>query len=167
MTPSETVLLARYVKACCPQQAIDEYTPDAWHDLLGDLTLTDCRAAVAAVAKRQPFVAPAEIRGEVKRIREDRLARTPLPAPPAELADDPERYKRALAVNLGRIADGMTVRKALTGPLPGEPPAEWQEARDSVKPPEPVKRDPREVAREQVEEARAKREAAARGEGAA
>ena len=58
MTHAETVLLTRYVKACCPQQAIDEYTPDAWHDLLGDLALADCRAAAAAVAKRQPFVAP-------------------------------------------------------------------------------------------------------------
>ena len=48
MTPHETLLLTRYVKACCPQQAIDEYTPDAWHDLLGDLSLADCRAAVVA-----------------------------------------------------------------------------------------------------------------------
>ena len=34
MTPSETVLFIRYVRACCPQQAIDEYTADAWHDVL-------------------------------------------------------------------------------------------------------------------------------------
>ena len=38
MTPQETLLLTRYVKACCPQQAMDDFTPDAWHDLLGDLT---------------------------------------------------------------------------------------------------------------------------------
>ena len=86
MTPQETVLLTAYVKACCPQQAIGEYTPDAWHDLLGDLRLDDCREAAAAVAKRQPFVAPAEIRAEVRKIRDDRLARTPLPPPAAELA---------------------------------------------------------------------------------
>ena len=115
MTPQETLMLTRYVKACCPQQAIDEYTPDAWHDLLGDLALADCRAGVTAVARRQPFVAPAEIRAEVKRIRDDRLARTPLPAPPAELADDPERYRRALAANVARFADGLTVRKAIAG----------------------------------------------------
>ena len=66
MTHAETVLLTRYVKACCPQQAIDRYTPDAWHDLLGDLAPEDCRAAVVTVAKRQPFVAPAEIRAEVR-----------------------------------------------------------------------------------------------------
>lgn len=67
MTHEETVLLTRYVKACCPQQAIDKYTPVAWHDLLGHLGIDDCRAAVAAVASRQPFVAPAEIIAEVRR----------------------------------------------------------------------------------------------------
>ena len=163
MTPPETVLLTEYVRACCPQQAIGEYTPDAWHDLLGDLSLADCREAVVAVAKRQPFVAPAEIRAEVRKIREDRLARTPLPAPPA----DPERYREVLAANVARVADGMTVRKALAGPLPGDPPAEWRKAREAITPPEQVKRDPREVAREQAAEARAKREAATPGEGAA
>src|ERR1700734_4510496 len=56
MTPKETVLLVAYVNACCPQQAMDEYTPDAWHDLLGDLDLAGCRQAVVTVAKRQPFV---------------------------------------------------------------------------------------------------------------
>lgn len=167
MTPPETVLLTEYVRACCPQQAIGEYTPDAWHDLLGDLDLAECRAAVVAVAKRQPFVAPAEIRAEVKKIRGDRLARTPLPAPPAALADDPERYRAALAANVARVADGMTVHKALAGPLPGDPPAEWQKAREAITPPEQVKRDPREVAREQVEEARARREAATPQDGAA
>ena len=160
MTPTETVLLTEYVRACCPQQAIGEYTPDAWHDLLDDLSLADCREAVRNVARRQPFVAPAEIRAEVRKIREDRLARTPLPAPPAALADDPERYREALAANVARVADGMTVRRALAGPLPGDPPAEWRKAKEAITPPEQVKRDPREVAREQVEAARAKREGA-------
>ncbi len=65
MTREETVLLTRYVRACCPQQAIDKYTPDAWHDLLGDLELADCRAAVGTIARQQPFVAPSEIRAHI------------------------------------------------------------------------------------------------------
>jgi hypothetical protein len=48
---------------------MDEYTADAWHDLLGDLELAECRSAVVAVAKRQPFIAASEIRAEVKRAR--------------------------------------------------------------------------------------------------
>jgi len=61
MTREETVLLTRYVKALCPQQAIDSYTPIAWHDLLGEFGAGECRAAAARVAARQPFVAPSEI----------------------------------------------------------------------------------------------------------
>lgn len=158
MTPQETVLLTAYVKACCPQQAIGEYTPDAWHDLLGDLLLEDCREAVAAVAKRQPFVAPAEIRAEVRKIRDDRLARTPLPAPPAGLADDPGRYQQAVQAGIRRIADGHSLHRAIAGPLPGDPPAEWQRAKESLAGPAPGKPDPRQVAAEQAAEARAKRE---------
>ena len=73
MNREETIHLCRYVKACCPQQAIDEYTPDAWHDLLGDLSADDCLAAVRSLVRRQPFAAPAEIRTEVARIRSARL----------------------------------------------------------------------------------------------
>ncbi len=139
-----------------------------WLSMVGDLSYADAAQAVQAhYRESREWIMPADIRRRAKAMRADRLARTPLPAPPAELADDPKRYKRVLAANVKRIADGLTVRKALSGPLPGEPPAEWQQARESVKPPEPVKRDPREVAREQVEEARAKRETATPGEGAA
>ena len=51
MTPEEVVVLARYVRALCPQQKFDEYTPDAWHDLLGDLSLADCRQAAETLAR--------------------------------------------------------------------------------------------------------------------
>lgn len=61
------MLLTRFAQACCPQQVIDEYTPDAWHELLSDLSLEQCRAAVRAVTRRQPFVAPSEIITEVAR----------------------------------------------------------------------------------------------------
>lgn len=113
MTPKETLLLARYVKACCPQQAMDTYTPEAWHDLLGDLELGDCKAAVQAVAKRQPFVAPAEIRAEVRRIKDERLERTPVPAPPAELLDDPAAYADRLRQSAQAIASGQPERAAI------------------------------------------------------
>src|SRR5690606_14585339 len=47
MTPEEAVILARYVKAMCPQQRLDEYTADAWYDVLAPYPLEDARAAVA------------------------------------------------------------------------------------------------------------------------
>ena len=115
MTPEETLVLARYVKACCPQQAMDTYTPEAWHDLLDDLTLADCREAVREVAKRQPFVAPSEIRAEVRRIHGERLARNPVPAPPPELLDDPRAYAEHLGQETRRIISGEADPKAIGG----------------------------------------------------
>lgn len=61
--------MAKYIAACCPQQAIDEFTPDVWHDLLGAYSLGECREAAKIVVSRQPFCAPAEIIAEVKRAR--------------------------------------------------------------------------------------------------
>lgn len=76
MTPEDVVMLAAYVHALCPSQKIDQYTPDTWCDVFDEVpqfSLADCRGAAARVAARQPFVAPAEIIGEVRRIRAARL----------------------------------------------------------------------------------------------
>ena len=113
MTPSETVLLTEYIRACCPQQAIGEYTPDAWHDLLGDLSLADCKAAVITVAKRQPFVAPSEIRAEVMIVRNRRLTETEIPPPPPELLDNTAAYSAALHAAAVAIADGRDPQAAM------------------------------------------------------
>jgi hypothetical protein len=151
-------MLTRYVKACCPQQAIDEYTPDAWHDLLGDLSFDDCRRAVAAAGKLKPFVAPAEIRAEVRRIRNERLDHQILSAPPAELADEPGRYKAALEARISQIADGRSMRRALgRGTRSGEPPREFTGARAELG--TALERDgslsPQEIARRQAAQSRA------------
>lgn len=109
MNREETIKLTRYVKGACPQQAVDEFTPNIWHDLLKDLRLEDCRQAVVAIARRQPFVSPSEIRDEVARIRADRIGPagpglSPIP-PPAD-PDDPKAYIAALREQQARIADG-------------------------------------------------------------
>ena len=162
MTPTETVMLTEYVQACCPQQVIGEYTPDAWHDLLDDLSLADCRVAAAAVARRQPFVAPAEIRAEVRRLRNDRLAREIAPAPPAELADQPARFRAELKTGLREIADGLSIPKAIATPVrEDEPPETWAQARAKFPPP----LTPQEIALQQAAESRAAREAAESDEG--
>lgn len=114
MTPSETVILTEYVRACCPQQVIGEYTPDAWHDLLGDLPLADCRTAVANLAKTKPFAAACDIRAEVKRIRNERIKEAGgVPAPPPELIDHPRAYGAALQAAATAIADGRDPEAAM------------------------------------------------------
>ncbi|MFB6977736.1 zinc finger domain-containing protein [Streptomyces scopuliridis] len=115
MTPDETVVLARYVRALCPQQKFDEYTPDAWHDVLGDWPLAAARAAAAAVAKQQPFVSPAEIIGEIRRQRDAKADSFQGPGLPAEIPDaDPDdvpAYLAALRAQRTRAADGMELKR--------------------------------------------------------
>ena len=73
MTPTETVMLCRLVKALCPQQAIDSYTPDAWYEVLGHLDLAECKQAVVTAARRTAFIAPAEIIAEIAESRSSEL----------------------------------------------------------------------------------------------
>ncbi len=125
MTPREMVVLARYVKACCPHQPIDEYTPDAWFEIIGDLDFNDCRQAVKAIVSRQPFCAPAEIKTEVKRVREDRVKAQPLPAPPSE----PGPYVDQLRTSIKQVADGFRPPPAIGSGRRGGPNAEFIAAR--------------------------------------
>ncbi len=115
MNPNETVMLARYVKALCPQQKFDEYTPDAWHDVLADYALVDARAAAAAVARKQPFVSPAEIITEIRRQRAERAADFQGPGLSADIPDaDPDdipAYLSALRGLRTRAADGLPTRR--------------------------------------------------------
>lgn len=60
-------MIVRYVKSLCPQQAIDEFTYDAWHDVIGHLAFDQARNAVLAVVHSQPFVAPSDIIREARR----------------------------------------------------------------------------------------------------
>lgn len=119
MTPLEAASLCKLAKSACPQQAIDEYTPDMWHPLLEDLRFEDARDALIDVVKRQPFVAPAEIRAAVKRLRGDRIvAFGPLPNPPAEVEDDPSLYSPWMGELLRRIGDGELTAEPEPPPNP-------------------------------------------------
>ncbi|MFE9372290.1 hypothetical protein ACFYM2_21320 [Streptomyces sp. NPDC006711] len=141
MTPEETVVLTRYVKALCPQQKFDEFTPDAWHDVLTAWPMAEARAAAAAVAGRQPFVSPAEIIGEIWRQRGNRAADFQGPGLPAEVPDaDPDNvhaYLAALRAQRTKAADGIPLRRrpiaqfiaGLTDALPDMPGEEVAEVK--------------------------------------
>lgn len=111
MTPTEAVLLCRFAKACAPQQQFDEYTPDAWFELLRDVRLEDAKAGVIAVTKRQPFVSPSEIRAEVRRVRYDRVDKFGHIEPPPGLEDDPAAEIEAIEAIRRRVADGDLTRE--------------------------------------------------------
>lgn len=127
MTPLEAAALCRFTKAVCPQQAIDEYTPDAWHLLLEDLRFEDAKAGVVAAGRLKPFVSPAEIREQVRRIRTDRIREYGvLPVPPEGLSGAEQlAWTRDL---IRRIGDGEDVPK----PPELEPSREHIEKRDAL-----------------------------------
>lgn len=131
MNLSETTALLALVSQIMPAQKIDEFTPDAWTLVLEDVTFDDARQAVVAVAKRAPFVAPAEIIAEVKRMRRDRLDASPEAIPDAD-PDDEAAYRRALREGRMKVAEGRTPRNvaALVAgtakALPRVPPARPQ-----------------------------------------
>lgn len=74
MTPEETVVLARYVRAMYPHIKLDEFTPDAWHDVLARYDLEDARAAVVKhVRDGNAFISAGEITAEIRRVRNARI----------------------------------------------------------------------------------------------
>lgn len=146
MTPNETVVLARYVRALCPQQKFDEYTPDAWHDVLGDYPLEAARRAAATVAKRQPFISPAEIIEVIERHRAENASDFQGPGLPAEVPDadpdDPVAYIAALRAQRFRAADGHELKsrpmKALLAGITGEIPKPISNQLSAVRRPGPL-----------------------------
>jgi hypothetical protein len=127
-------------KAACPQQQFDQYTPDMWHELLGDLRFEDAQDALVSVVKAQPFVSPAEIRDQVKKVRRQRLLDFGYVVPPAELASNPEAEGRWIYETNQAIADGR-LKKGDKPERPQELLARVMPDWDKVLPsPEPVRR---------------------------
>ena len=69
MIKTEVAALCRYLQACCPQQKFDQFTSDAWFDLLADMPFGLAKLAAQRVASRQPFVSPSEIIATAKAMR--------------------------------------------------------------------------------------------------
>ena len=121
MKPTETTELVAYISQGCPQQAIDEFTADVWHDLLGEYELAECIDAARAVMRRQPFVAPSEIITEVtaaRRIAAGKRRRALLDAQLPQVAlcpGDSERRARLLREEIDGVFAAVP-RAAISAP---------------------------------------------------
>lgn len=117
MNRVDAIKLCRYVHAATPAQKLDEYTPQAWADILEDLPcgFDDARAAVVAIKRRQVFVDCSDIIAEVRAMRDERLRATPLPPAPPELLDDGPAYVAWIERETRRIADGEPGPRAIGG----------------------------------------------------
>jgi hypothetical protein len=160
VTPEETIDLLT-VAAAFDRRTTGEADVTAWHAAIGDLEFSDSRDAIVAHYRDSgEWIMPADVRNRVKATRRDRLEREIVGAPSAELADEPGQYREAIRGRVREIADGYQVSKEVRsgGPLPGEPPEVWQEARRKMghsSTAEDRERSLRELALRQVAESRA------------
>lgn len=120
MTPEESVLLVRYVRALCPQQKFDEFTPDAWLDILAPYDISEIRAAIGRhIAAGHAFIAVGEIAAQIRKARNDRLDRhTEAEPPTGDIGDD--TYKAALLAERKAIADGRIEPTSVPALPPGD-----------------------------------------------
>lgn len=103
MNRKEVAAIVAYVSQLQPAQRFDDYTALAWFDVLGDVdaTVEQATKACAAVAKRERWIAPSDIREELLTIL--REANPPpraaiLQAPPSPREDRIERNARGAAL---------------------------------------------------------------------
>ncbi|MEU7044972.1 hypothetical protein AB0A77_28490 [Streptomyces varsoviensis] len=134
MTEDQAILIAQYVSALCPAQRFNEFTPDAWTDVLAPYDAAEARAAAVAVASRQPFIAPAELIAEIRARRADRIAAANLvyDGNPDETGAESARSVRAL---IRSAADGRTPPAAIgrqVRALEAAPSGRARAARDAV-----------------------------------
>lgn len=126
MTEDEVVLIARYVRAVCPQQKIDEFTSDAWEDFLLPYGVGETRAAVHRhVSRGNAFISVGEIVAEIRKARSDRLARHTEAEPPRGDIND-ATYKAALLGERRAIADGRANPVAIAALPSGIEPAMYE-----------------------------------------
>nr|WP_037829708.1 hypothetical protein [Streptomyces sp. NRRL S-325] len=113
MTEEEAVQIAEYVAAACPAQKFGEFTPDVWGEILMPYAVDEARSAVIAVARRQPWISPAEIVEEIKARREERieLAHVVYDGDPDETAAESLLSRRAL---VKAAADGLLPARTYT-----------------------------------------------------
>lgn len=109
MKPSEVAELLGTVQAYTGR-TVGAVDIAAWHEVLSDLDLQDCRQGVVRhYTTSTDWIMPAHIRAEVKRIRADRLERSPLCIPAAD-PDDVPAYLTALRADRHREAAGLVAR---------------------------------------------------------
>lgn len=86
----------------------------AWHMIIGDLPFPDAQQALVEHYRESRYkIMPADIRKRVSAIRRTRLEHTPVPAPPAELADRPAEYQAELQRRVRAIASGWDPARML------------------------------------------------------
>lgn len=131
MRRSETALVLAKIAAfdnrrLDPPDAADTPLLNAWHEVIGDLGVTEALAAVAAHYRdSRDWLMPAHLRQRVVQARTARLAAAPGVAElMADVHPDTPGYQQLYQARRGAIAAGATVERArILVPAPSVPAA--------------------------------------------
>lgn len=115
MNATEAFTLVRMVRAICPSQKLDEFSPDAWAVVLSDIRFQEAHEAVANLGRTNHFIDPVDIRTEVKRVRTRRIEAHGYPVPPAGLTT--AKTITWLREAWQQIGDGETIQDDTRGKL--------------------------------------------------
>lgn len=118
MNRTEAVKLCRLIRALCPTQPLDVYTPDAWSLVMADIRYDDATEAVQTIYRNQGNdqewggrrIEADDIIREVRRIRNQRIKDHPPIDPPTGLTV--HEYHDWLIATHRAIADGEVIRQA-------------------------------------------------------
>jgi hypothetical protein len=101
----EWVAVFHYIQAMFPQQRFDEFTPDAWYEVLGEYDMYTVKSAVNVHAAKRPFISPAEIIAAIRDTSADWMDEFVYePADPDETAEQylANRRRQIQAVRIGQ-----------------------------------------------------------------
>lgn len=114
MRDTEIVAIVAYVSQLNPAQKVDEYTADAWADVLRDVPadMGTAKLAVVRIARRQQWISPGEVRKEIRSMLRPVDLERPADARalPSRFESDEDRSERirrgvaAVRAELDRIA---------------------------------------------------------------
>jgi hypothetical protein len=112
MNPKEIATIIGMVKALCPAQRFDEFTPDAWELVLEDYPFPDAKTALKKLGGQLRFISPADIAAEIRRVRNLRAEqyRDYSQTLPDWDPDDVPGYLRAQRAQLFRAASELPAR---------------------------------------------------------
>lgn len=114
MNRTETVLLLRKIRAYKPAQTMDEYTPDAWQEVLAHVPFTDAMSVIQELSREMPWIGVDDVAQRAKAITSRRIndGEADL-VPPPDLAtpEQVEAYQDWLKGARARLAAGETAQQ--------------------------------------------------------
>jgi len=130
MRPTDVVIIVAFVAQMQPAQKFNDFTPDAWSEVLADIPadLDTARAAVVRLAKRQNWFTPGEIRSEIRAALPPSALAAPAPVRAIMRGDEGHAQDR-----IERNRRGADAARAAVKPFPGATRADAPEVPENLR----------------------------------